>query len=117
MPIFIDSIKLKQILINLVNNALKFTEKGKIDVEFIVENNLLSFFVSDTGIGIFQDKQQVIFERFIQIRSNSSQTYEGTGLGLSIVKGLLNILGGNIWLESEPGNGSVFYVSVPYISL
>ena len=117
-----DKVKLKQIFINLINNAFKFTETGKIEggCKTDAQKNLL-FYVSDTGIGIPADKQDVIFERFTQLKQNKNFTYGGTGLGLSIVKGLVNLLGGEIWLESEPAdmktgkNGNTtFYFSLAY---
>jgi signal transduction histidine kinase/sensor domain CHASE-containing protein len=104
-----DRMKLKQIFINLLGNAFKFTENGHIEAGCKTENGKLLFFVSDTGFGIHEDKQQVIFERFSQIEHATSQLYGGTGLGLSIVKGFIDALGGEIWLESEIGKGSTFY--------
>lgn len=110
-----DRVKLKQIFINLISNAFKFTENGTIEGGFTVdENRNLLFFVTDTGIGIPCDKQQLIFERFAQVEHDSSRIYGGTGLGLSIVKGLVNILGGEIFLESETGKGSKFSFTIPY---
>lgn len=107
-----DKIKLKQILINLIGNAFKFTEKGFIKWGCNFLDNRLVFFVSDTGIGIPVDKQQLIFERFMQI-SPSNRVYGGTGLGLSIVRGLVKLLGGEVWLESQPNAGSTFFFSLP----
>jgi PAS domain S-box-containing protein len=107
-----DKIKLKQILINLIGNAFKFTEKGFIKWGYNFRDNRLIFFVSDTGIGIPVDKQQLIFERFMQV-APSNRIYGGTGLGLSIVKGLVSLLGGEVWLESQPAAGSTFYFTLP----
>jgi CheY-like chemotaxis protein len=114
LVIVIDKIKLKQILINLISNAFKFTETGAIEggCKFDENQNLI-FFVSDTGIGIPKEKQQVIFERFVQLEQSPNRLYGGTGLGLSIVKGLVDLLGGKLTLESEIGIGSVFYVTIP----
>ena len=75
---------------------------------------MLVFAISDTGIGIPPDKKEYIFERFAQVYQSKNKLYGGTGLGLSIVKGLVSILGGNIWLESELEKGSTFYFSIPY---
>jgi len=111
-----DSVKLKQIFINLIGNAFKFTECGKIEGACKVENNMLIFNISDTGIGIPSDKKDFIFERFSQIYQSKDKLYGGTGLGLSIVKGLVSLLGGDIWLESELGKGTTFYFSIPYIT-
>jgi PAS domain S-box-containing protein len=120
--ILIDKVKLKQILINLISNAFKFTYTGKIEGGCNYDDNRnLVFYVSDTGIGIPPNKHDAIFERFAQLVYDKRQVYGGTGLGLSIVKGLLNLLGGKIWLESELENlpagkpgGTTFYFSFPY---
>jgi len=113
--IFTDKVKLKQIFINLITNAFKFTEEGKIEGGCrIDENHNLVFYVSDTGIGIPADKHHVIFERFSQLSDVSKKNVGGTGLGLSIVKGLVNLLGGEIILESEPGKGSCFIFTIDY---
>jgi len=109
-----DKVKLKQILINLVGNAFKFTETGQIKVgySFDEEGNVV-FYVSDTGIGIPESKYEEIFDRFTRIDSGLTRIYGGTGLGLSIVKGLVNLLNGKIWLTSSTGVGSTFYFSLP----
>lgn len=113
--ILTDKVKLKQIFINLIGNAFKFTEKGQIEGGCkIDDNNNIVFYVSDTGIGIPSDKHDVIFERFAQLRQRSNQAYGGTGLGLPIVKGLVGLLGGKLWLESEIDKGATFYFSFPY---
>jgi two-component system, sensor histidine kinase len=110
-----DGLKLKQILINLINNAFKFTHKGLIEFGIQkIENKQLFFYVKDTGIGIPKEKFEYIFERFVQENSDITRLYGGAGLGLSIVSGLLNLLKGNIWLESELDKGSCFYFTIPY---
>jgi PAS domain S-box-containing protein len=110
-----DKVKVKQILINLIGNAFKFTDNGEIQAGCKLDDNQqLLFYVSDTGIGIPHDKQDLIFERFTQLESTPHHFYGGTGLGLSIVKGLVDLLGGKIWLESELSKGSTFYFSIPY---
>ncbi len=114
--ILTDKVKLKQILINLIGNALKFTENGSIECGCKLNDHQLVFYVSDTGIGIPFAKQEIIFERFSQLHNYSSRKVGGTGLGLSIVKGLVHLLGGNIWLESEIEKGSKFNFSIPYIT-
>lgn len=111
--IYTDKIKLKQIFINLVSNALKFTDEGAVEVGYTFNNNEFTFYVSDTGIGIPADKQKMIFERFIQLPQNKFNGTGGTGLGLPIVKGLVNLLGGEITLKSEPGKGSTFVFKIP----
>lgn len=111
-----DQGKVKQILINLVSNALKFTDKGIIEVGCkIIEENQIQFYVSDTGLGIDKENQGKIFERFAQIDPDMSSVYKGAGLGLSIVKGLLESMGGEIWLASEAGAGSKFTFTVPFV--
>jgi len=109
-----DKVKIKQILINLIGNAFKFTEKGNIAVgySFPASSEIL-FYVSDTGIGIPHDKFGAIFERFMQLNPTYSYEYGGTGLGLSIVEGLVSLLGGRIWLESERNIGTTFFFSIP----
>jgi hypothetical protein len=111
----IDQVKLRQILINLVDNAFKFTFSGQIEIGCSVKNNKeLVFYVSDTGIGIAKEKQAKIFNHFMQASHGTSRLYGGTGLGLSIVQGLLNLMGGKIWLESDEGIGSIFTFTLPY---
>jgi PAS domain S-box-containing protein len=109
-----DKVKLKQILINLIGNAFKFTTSGSIVCGCKLENNQLIFHVSDTGIGIPKDKFEHIFERFTQLHQKTTKNLSGTGLGLSIAKGLTALLGGKIWLQSEPDKGTTFYFSIDY---
>ncbi len=113
--IITDKVKLKQIFINLIDNAFKFTDNGSIEggCKFDANNNLL-FYITDTGSGIPFDQQSKIFERFTQLNPLGHKVIAGTGLGLSIVKGLVNLLGGEIFIESEPGQGSTFSFSIPY---
>lgn len=108
-----DELKLKQIFINLLTNAFKFTEKGKIECGCRLENDKAIFFVTDTGIGIPADKQDIIFERFAQVHHNLPKNIGGTGLGLSIVKGLISLFEGEIFLESTPGKGTTFTFTLP----
>ncbi len=108
-----DEVRLKQILLNLTGNALKFTSKGFIKIGYRIEGEWMYFFVQDTGKGIAPDKQHIIFERFRQEEESYTRLYGGTGLGLSISKGLVELLGGKMWLESEPGFGSTFYFTLP----
>ncbi len=110
----IDKFKLDGVLSNLLNNALKFTHNGGIVFGNILQDGELLFYVSDTGIGIPLDRQDAIFQRFVQADLTSTRPYEGSGLGLSIVKAYLEKLGGRIWLESAPGKGSTFYFTLPY---
>jgi signal transduction histidine kinase len=118
--IFTDSRKLKQVLINLLKNSLKFTDKGDIEFGFDEINNssnkFLKFYVKDTGIGIDQKYHDSIFEIFRQIDDSHTRNFGGTGIGLSIAKKIIDLFGGKIWVESEPGKGSVFYFIVPAFS-
>ena len=112
--LFTDEIKLNQILINLINNAVKFTKTGSIDFGYEIQGNVIQFFVRDTGIGIRPEMHDLIFERFIQADSAISRGYEGAGIGLAICKGLVELLGGKIWVESELGKGTTFYFTLPF---
>jgi PAS domain S-box-containing protein len=112
--ILTDSTKVTQILLNLISNALKFTDIGVIKLWYRVKNHFLEFCVSDTGIGIPQESHNKIFDRFYQIQNSISRLYEGTGLGLTISKAYVELLGGKIWLSSEPGKGSSFFFTIPY---
>lgn len=98
---------------NLVNNAVKFTDKGEIKIECKIENDNLKVCVSDTGIGIKQENMDFLFEAFRQIDGTAQRRYEGAGLGLHLCKKLVTILGGNIWAESEYGKGSKLAFILP----
>jgi len=119
VPQFImgDPTRLCQILINLLNNALKFTEQGEIAVS-VSNTNLddggyeIHFAVKDTGIGIPEDKMSRLFQSFSQIDPSISRKYGGTGLGLAISKRLVEFMGGRIWAESDPGKGSIFHFTI-----
>ena len=108
-----DETKLYQVLSNLLTNAIKFTHAGYVEWGFCLGNGNLQFYVKDTGIGIKKEDQKKIFERFHQ--SNSESFYEGSGLGLAISKAYLDLLGGNIWVESEVDKGSTFYFHLPLL--
>ena len=111
-----DDEKLERIILNLLSNAIKFTdEDGTVTVSLDVnkETNMILLEVSDTGMGIPKDKQELIFERFGQVDSNLSRHAEGTGIGLSLVKKLVDALDGKIELDSEPGRGSTFRITLP----
>ncbi|MCF8370249.1 MAG: response regulator [Bacteroidales bacterium] len=112
-----DPIRFRQIIANLIGNALKYTEKGRIEFGFSIEKEgAIRFFVKDSGIGIPKSMQQHIFDRFRQVDESHTRGFGGTGLGLTISKNLVNLLGGEIWLESEPGAGSTFYFTLPFDS-
>lgn len=109
-----DHLRLRQVLNNLVSNAVKFTKQGGITIRAAVESVApeevrVRFAVADTGIGISPAKQEVIFEAFTQADSSTTRQFGGTGLGLAITKQLVTLMGGNIWVESEEGCGSIFY--------
>jgi PAS domain S-box-containing protein len=112
-----DSEKIYAILTNLVKNAIKFTDKGSIEVGYEKKGEFLEFFVKDTGEGISPTQIHVIFDRFRQGSESLSRNYEGSGLGLSISKSYTEMLGGNMWVESEEGKGSIFYFTIPYTSM
>ncbi|MBA7589636.1 Aerobic respiration control sensor protein ArcB [subsurface metagenome] len=100
---------------NLLSNAIKFTEKGTIEFGYFIDRRRdIVFFVKDSGIGMNDDEQKIIFDRFRQVSTSYNKMYGGTGLGLSISKGLTEKLGGKIWVESKGGKGSNFYFSIPY---
>lgn len=104
-----DKSKLNQVFINLLKNAFKFTEKGSIEYGYFLKGDTITFYVKDTGIGIPEDKQSIIFEKFRQADDYGEQFYGGTGLGLAICKDLMKLLNGRIDVESQPGKGSTFY--------
>ncbi|TAL61067.1 MAG: PAS domain-containing hybrid sensor histidine kinase/response regulator [Bacteroidetes bacterium] len=118
--ILTDSRRIKQVLINLLRNALKFTDEGYIEFGLSeihnVRANSLQFYVKDTGIGINKKHHDVIFKLFRQIDDTHTRRFKGMGIGLSIVKKIIELLGGEIWVESEPGKGSVFNFTIPVIS-
>jgi CheY-like chemotaxis protein len=112
-----DAGRLRQVITNLLGNALKFTAEGEIGLRVVKEdawgNNVeLHFIVSDTGIGIPGDKQKLIFEAFAQADTSTARRHGGTGLGLTISSRLVQLMGGRIWVESEPGRGSSFHFTV-----
>lgn len=109
-----DETKLIQILSNLINNALKFTQEGKIDFGYHLRDDHFEFFVRDTGIGIPLGHLSKIFKRFYQVDIAGTRQYGGTGLGLSICEAYVKLMGGEINVESEPGKGSLFTFTIPF---
>ncbi|ODQ66115.1 hypothetical protein NADFUDRAFT_82976 [Nadsonia fulvescens var. elongata DSM 6958] len=116
-----DSFRLRQVIINLVGNAIKFTESGEVALSVRkapiqnaeqIDEMMLELCVSDTGIGILSDKLDVIFDTFCQADGSTTRKFGGTGLGLSISKRLINLMGGDIWVQSEYGKGSQFYFTL-----
>lgn len=112
--IITDKFILDNILTNLINNALKFTNKGSVELGASLQEEKVKFYVKDSGIGIPADRQKAVFERFVQANLNMTRAHEGSGLGLAIVKAYVEILNGEIWLESQEGKGSTFYFTIPY---
>jgi len=113
-----DPGRLRQIILNLTSNSIKFTEKGEVVVDIKEESRtedeiLLHFAVIDTGIGISEEKQQLIFESFTQVDSSMTRKHKGTGLGLAISKRLVELMGGRIWVKSKSGKGSTFHFTLP----
>ncbi len=115
--VLVDATRLRQIITNLVGNAIKFTEHGEVGIEAGVEsqnrNRLeLHFQVRDTGIGILPEKQKIIFDAFSQADSSTTRKFGGTGLGLTISSRLVKMMGGRIWVDSEPEKGSCFHFTI-----
>jgi len=113
-----DPLRLHQIIINLIDNALKFTEDGFIEIGYQLQSkNFILFYVKDTGIGIEHNKKETIFNRFSKLEDDKTRVFRGAGLGLAISKSLVDLLGGEIWVESTPKVGSTFYFTIPYSTL
>ena len=116
-PVLGDPSRLQQVAWNLLNNAIKFTEAGEITLAFYCPSpTTWAFKVSDTGPGIPLEAQSHIFEPFIQVDGSMTRTHNGAGLGLSIVKQLTTLMGGEVTLESQLGQGSTFTISLPLTS-
>ncbi len=109
-----DEGRFEQVLTNLMGNALKYTERGSIEFGYTLDSDKITFFVKDTGVGIDPQMQTLIFERFRQVDDSTTKKFGGTGLGLSISKGIIELLGGSIWVESELNAGTTFYFTLPY---
>jgi len=109
-----DEMRLKQVLTNFLSNAIKFTDEGVIELgyQFLPDDELL-FYVKDSGVGISKDQQKLIFQRFGQVEDTYTRNYSGTGLGLAISQSIINLLSGDIWVDSEPGKGANFYFKIP----
>jgi PAS domain S-box-containing protein len=111
-----DPFRLRQIMVNLINNALKFTEKGSIDFGYTIkEDTLVEFYVKDTGPGMSREELDMIFERFKRARRSEEKNIVGTGLGLAISKNLVKLLGGEMWVDSTAGAGTTFLFTLPYL--
>ncbi|RBC44064.1 sensor histidine kinase, partial [Xanthomonas oryzae pv. oryzae] len=117
-----DPIRLRQVLGNLIGNAIKFTERGSVDIQLrrlgeTRAQHLLRFQVRDTGIGIAPDQQTRLFRSFAQADASTTRLYGGTGLGLAICKRIIDLMGGRIGVESEPGRGSTFWFEIPLLKV
>ena len=113
-----DVTRIRQILVNLLSNAVKFTEQGEVVLSLSAlplgsKRYELHFAVRDTGIGIAPERMNRLFRSFSQVDASTTRRYGGTGLGLAISKRLCEIMGGKIWVESEPGKGSTFHIALP----
>jgi two-component system CheB/CheR fusion protein len=113
--IFADELRLKQIIINLLNNAIKFTHEGEITFGYYLDGAFIQFFVKDSGIGLTKEQIKIVWERFRQADNSTTKKYGGAGLGLSISDGIVKLFGGKIWAESELCKGTTFYFTIPYI--
>ena len=114
-----DALRLEQVLINLIGNAIKFTHEGEIVVRAVVKEQsdgqvVLAFLVQDTGIGLTQAQADKLFKAFVQADGSTTRKYGGTGLGLAICKHLIEMMGGQIWVESTQGKGSIFHFTMPF---
>jgi len=113
--IYLDRARIKQVLSNILSNAFKYTDKGKIEIGYkLLDKDNILFFIKDTGIGVDQDKQGIIFDSFRKTDDSTTRLYGGTGLGLSISKALVKLMGGTIWVESDLNQGASFYLTLPY---
>lgn len=115
--IYTDRQRIKQIFINLLNNAYKFTDDGIIEFGYNLSDQKLTFFVFDSGVGIPSTKADFVFERFVQLGNSLTKKHSGLGIGLSISKKLVEKLNGNIWFESEENKGTKFYFEFPLMQL
>jgi CheY-like chemotaxis protein len=114
-----DAVRLRQVLLNLLNNAVKFTAAGSIQIRADIDERRnhdvrVRFSVSDTGVGIPAEKMDLIFEAFRQADGSNTRRYGGTGLGLTLSSRLVSLMGGRIWVESEPGKGSTFHFTAAF---
>ncbi len=115
-PVYGDEMRIRQIVTNILANAIKFTDRGSITIRASRAANVIKFEFSDTGIGIAPEQFETVFAEFRQVDSSSTRRHEGTGLGLAITRRLVEMHGGHIWLESAPGRGTTFYVTLPAAS-
>jgi CheY-like chemotaxis protein len=112
-----DKSLLEKIFINLLRNAVKFTSTGGINFGYIIKNDMLEFYVKDTGCGIPANRKEAIFDRFVQSDLDITRSHEGSGIGLAISKAYVEMLGGKIWVDSSMNNGSTFYFTIPFFAV
>jgi len=117
LVVFTDLKRIKQVFTNLLDNAFKFTEYGEVKFGYHIEKDKIICFVKDTGIGIKENDLQFIFDRFRQVDESTTRKYGGTGIGLALCKSLIELLGGDLWVESKKNQGSSFYFNIPYNSI
>jgi signal transduction histidine kinase len=110
-----DARRIAQVLLNLVGNAIKFTDRGEVGVAAMAENGRFRIAVRDTGPGIPPAEQKRVFDEFHQVDNSTTKAKGGTGLGLAIAKQIIDLHGGKIWLDSKPGQGSTFTISLPVV--
>ena len=108
-----DPLRVRQILIKIINNALKYTEKGKIDISYESRIDDVRICIADTGVGIPPEKQKLLFKSFLESGRKLSSAYDGTGVGLVLIKSLVHMMNGKIWLETNHGGGTIFYFTIP----
>lgn len=113
--IYTDPRKLRQTLYNLIENALKYTNEGYVEVGYDLKDNaIVEFYVKDSGMGFPQEKLDVVFQRFRQVDDSNTRNFGGIGLGLTLSQKFVEMMGGEMRAESSPGNGSIFYLTIPY---
>jgi len=118
LVVYSDRVRVKQVFINLLSNAFKFTASGTIEFGYFSSDSKgIVLFVKDTGIGIKKEFHKAIFHRFRKLNENTGKVFRGTGLGLAITQKLIGLLGGEIWLESKPGKGTIFYFTLKGLTL
>jgi signal transduction histidine kinase len=111
-----DPSHLRQVLLNLHGNAIKFTHRGKVRITVQIRSIFLEFVITDTGIGIAEEHRRLLFQSFSQVDSSPTRKVGGTGLGLAISKGLVDLMGGEIWMQPREGGGSVFSFRLPLMT-
>ena len=112
-PVQLDPIRVRQVILNILNNAIRFTEKGGIFVDVSRENGHILISIRDTGVGIPENQIDSVFKQFYQVDGSTSRAHQGTGLGLAISRAFIELHGGKIWVESEVGKGSTFIIKIP----